>query len=392
MSGRAGRLGILALLNLSQGLGPGLTAFALPLILRAHGMTLAQAGFATLLIWPTVLKFAVGPWIDRVQADAARRRWLLAPLQLAFAACFIALAFASPADELWAMLGLIGALNVLAAALDVAIGGFARRILRADERALGQAVQLVAYYAGAAAASGGLLTLVEFAGWSAAVLGLAGLATVATLAGFAARRFIGDSAPVPEWRTFRPDVAFAITALVALLLDLPQNVGIALLGPFLHDAGLSLAEAGRITGGIGLAAAAAGALAGGAIALRPENRTRRLAVLAVAQCLALLPLAALGNAADGVLVAAVCLATASAAAFNAALGAWFMDRVRSATAATEFALLGSLHAVGWVIAGPLAGLGAEAFGAPALLTLAALVGLAVTPLLALARLRAASSA
>lgn len=381
---------MVATLSLSQGLGPGLTAFALPLVLRAHGVDMAGAGLATLLIWPTALKFLVGPAIDRAQSDAAQRRWLLAPLQITFTACFAMLALLPPDVSLYAMIGLIGLINVIAAVLDVAVGGFARRVLRPDERATGQAAQLVAYYAGTIAASGGLLTLVEAAGWSAGILALTVVAAVAAAAGFASRRFDGESRPNPPWRAFRPQAGFAGIAAVAVLLDLPQNVGISMLGPFLLDGGLTVGEAARITGGTGLLAAAAGALLGGLAARRKAGRRNRLAALGAAQCLALLPLAvlaSLGTTSHAELTAAVCVAAGSAGAFNAALGAWFMDRVRSATAATELALLASLHSLSYVIAGPLAGIGATALGVPLLLTLAAGEGLLVLPLLWLASRR-----
>ncbi len=378
----------IALLALSQGLGPGLTAFALPLILRGEGVSLPMAGLSTLLIWPTMLRFVIAPLVDRAQAGAqGKRRWLLWQVQALFTACFAMLALTPPEAGLALPIAIIAALNVIAAVQTVAAEGFAVRALPPARRGQASAVQLIAYYLGSILSGAGLIGLAQVAGWVIAVLALALIAALGAVVAYKWRDQQGVRTQAPGLRELRFDRPLLVLMGIALLLDLPQNAGIALLGPILAEHGYAIADAAALVGGVGLGAAIVGALGAGLWLYDPRRRGIRLLMLAAVQGLALLPLAFVleqPRPSHGLIAAAVCLATASAGAFNTAFGAWLMDRVRLPTAATEMALLASLHSVSYVIAGPIAGYAAAALGSQQFLATAGLASLCLVPLLLIA--------
>lgn len=176
-----------------------------------------------------------------------------------------------------------------------------------------------------------------------------------------------------------PGRKLALPLLVALLLDLPQNVAIGMTGPMLLDVGFDQARIGILSGGIGLAAAMAGAVA--AWRLTPRNQhVRGLVLFALLQALLLLPLAWLAaSSAPSLLMAglAVCGAYAAAAAFNVLLFAWCVDRSNPATGATDLALLASVHSLSYVISGPVGGMVATELGYAGLFVAGAAVAIIV---------------
>lgn len=330
-----------------------------------------------------MFRFVVAPLIDRWQTRS-RRHWLLWQLQAAFAGCFLLLAVVPPEAGMAAIIAVLAALNVLAAVLNAALEGFAVRTVPAEWRTRASAIRLISYYAGSIAASAGLISGALLLGWRTAVITLAAVPVAAALAAFRWRGIGGMISASPAWRDFRLERSFMLLMPVAFLLDLPQNIGIALLGPILTLRGYGLEAAALLTGGAGLAAAAAGALLAGFRRTSPSGRSGQMVLVAAIQGLALVPLAAvisLGDLPRAAVVTAICAATASAGAFNTVFAAWFMDRVQPATAATQMAILSSLHSASAVIAGPIAGYAVGEAGVSGFLVAAALASIAMIPLL-----------
>jgi PAT family beta-lactamase induction signal transducer AmpG len=173
--------------------------------------------------------------------------------------------------------------------------------------------------------------------------------------------------PVPSRATIlafvKGPVARHVLPLL-LLLDLPQNVGIAQVGPFLLDLGLTQAKVGLVSGTFGLLAAFAGAGAAGALLARLS----RVAALVTAGALQALPLlgfawlAARGE--PDVVMATLVVTTAyfTASAFNVALSSWFMDRLSAAQPSTDYSVMACAHTLTFVVANPIAGATAGGLG------------------------------
>jgi PAT family beta-lactamase induction signal transducer AmpG len=162
---------------------------------------------------------------------------------------------------------------------------------------------------------------------------------------------------------FRGPVARRVLPLL-LLIDMPQNVGIALVGPFLIDLHLTPAQVGLVSGTAGLLSALAGAVLAGAL-LTQLSRVRALVIVGTLQAIPLFGFAAMASLQAGGLPTAllvVCTAYGFASAFNVALSSWFMDLVSPRQPATDYSIMACVHTGTFAVAGPIAGWCAQRFG------------------------------
>jgi MFS transporter, PAT family, beta-lactamase induction signal transducer AmpG len=365
------KIGLLALLYAAQGISPGFAAFAMPVLLRREGVSLQGVGLAGLLLAPVALKFVFGPWADRLAARGGLRAWLSA-LQGALAACLVGIALAPPGRSLPLFLGLVGAAYLVVAVLDVLTDGLAVRLLSPGERPAGNAAQYGGYYLGSIVAGGLFLAAEPRLGWVPAVGALAAIVATGWLAArvltASDRGQLGVAGGAGSERAsvlafLRGPTARLIFPLL-LLLDLPQNVGIALVGPFLLDGGLSQVQVGMVSGTVGLVAALAGAASGGLLLSRLRRR-QALVTAGLLQGMPLLGFAWLGmGGALQVAPATVVVAAAyfTASLFNVALSSWFMDHLSPRQPATDYSVLACAHTATFVVANPIAGAAASGLG------------------------------
>ena len=140
---KALRLATLALLYCAQGLPIGLFQVAIPAYMASLGMTAAEVGgFIAFVFLPWSFKLVAGPIMDRFTFAPMgnRRPWVLfaqSGLLLSFA--LLALLHPEPSSHYWYLAGLGFLSNVFGALQDVAVDGLAVDILKADERAQGNA-------------------------------------------------------------------------------------------------------------------------------------------------------------------------------------------------------------------------------------------------------------
>ncbi len=369
----ARKVALLAVVYASQGLAPGFAFAAVPVLLRVQGVSLVGVGFAGLLLLPMCFKFVLGPWADRLAAVGLARTWM-SGLQVAVAVCFAALTVLPPSHSVAAFVAVVGLAYLLVAAVDVITDGIAVRLLSPEERPLGNAAQYGGYYAGAILSGGLFLAIEPKFGWAPAVTTLA----LMILAGLAAARALPEPprralavAPNGAQRAsvlrflFGP-IAWQVLLLL-LVLDMPQNVGIAMVAPFLIDAKLTQAQVGLVYGTAGMLAAATGALLGGALLMRLP-RVMAVVTAGVLQALSLFGfafVATLGAVPLTTALAVVCVANALASAFNIALSSWFMDRSSPQQPATDYSVMSCAHTATFALAGPIAGRGAQVLGFPA---------------------------
>jgi MFS transporter (putative signal transducer) len=375
------KIGLLGVVYVAQGMAPGFAAFAMPVLLRRSGVSLQGVGLAGLLLLPVALKFVFGPWADRVAASGETRRWI-GGLQAALAACVAALALVPPERALVPFLTLVGLAYLVVAVADVLTDGVAVRVLARVERPLGNGAQYGGYYLGSIVAGGVFLAVEPRLGWVPSVAMLAALVASGLAAGLAlTRRLPGSAEPAAGaparaslLATLRGPLGRNVLPLL-LLLDLPQNVGIALVGPFLLDLGLTQAQVGLVSGTGGLVAAVAGAALGGALLTR-LSRPLSLFAAGTLQIVPLLGFAWLAGrpASVSAALAVVSAAYFTASAFNVALSAWFMDHVSRRQPATDYSVLACAHTGTFVVGGPIAGGAAAALGFRGYFLAAGIVG------------------
>uniref|UniRef100_A0A1A8LCF2 Major facilitator superfamily domain containing 3 n=1 Tax=Nothobranchius pienaari TaxID=704102 RepID=A0A1A8LCF2_9TELE len=157
------KLVFLGLLYFVQGIPYGLQSSLLPVYLRGAGHSLTRIGFTKILYFPWVLKVLWAPLVDRV---GTKRRWLVGTVSGLALACLSSAALA-PEAHIWGVAGTLLAMNTLASVQDIAVDGAAVGLLKGrGELGLGNTAQVVGYKAGSVFAGGGLLAVIDVAGWS----------------------------------------------------------------------------------------------------------------------------------------------------------------------------------------------------------------------------------
>jgi MFS family permease len=139
----ASRLGLLASLYVSQGLPFGFFTQALPVLLRKHGLSLAEIGLSSLLAVPWALKFVWAPLVDRysVRRFGRRRSWIV-PMQVMTIAVLLLTALHPPTTSFRWVLAAVLVVNLLSATQDIATDGLAVDMLEPHERGLANGIQV----------------------------------------------------------------------------------------------------------------------------------------------------------------------------------------------------------------------------------------------------------
>lgn len=363
MRGNAGFIAIFIGLYAAQGITGSLVQTGLPTALRASGARLDVLGMLALLFLPWALKFLWAPLVDRHWiARLGRRRSWIVPCQLLLVGCFALAAFLPPQAMWWPLLGVLFVVAVLAATQDTATDALAIETLTGPRRHIAGSTQVGGGYLGFVIATALFLPLYAAAGWSVAMLALAAALLGLSLPMLLAPRAL-EAASSAEERpraslkaalTRRP---FLRSLVFMLVFQAGARIGIALMGPYLVDAGLPLATIGWLKGIGGAVAGLVGALLGSLLLRRIDARRTLGGVAAVhAMTFAALAAAAVLNVRDPVLLAALVLAEGCAMSVTfVALYTTMMSWCAPDQPATDFALLQSADAVLAIAASMAAG-------------------------------------
>lgn len=231
---------------------------ALPAILRSQGVDLRWIGLLSLLYIPWAFKFLWAPLIDRCYLPAlGRRRTWLWTTQAALIAGVLALAVTGLNHGLLVFV-LIGLwISTTAATQDIAIDGYTVESLAPADHRLGSMAQSMGVALGSMLGGAGVLWLYQLFGWRPALLALAALVALTSLAvrWLDERGAPAADAPRPSFiRTLRRrEILWA--CLLILVYRLVEAPAMAMLNPLLIDHGWSLA-------GIGVLMSVAGAIVG----------------------------------------------------------------------------------------------------------------------------------
>lgn len=367
---------LLASLYFSQGLPFGFFTQALPVLLREDGASLSRIGLSGLLFLPWALKWLWAPWVD---ASGSRKQWIV-PLQIAtiFTALALALVDGSPADQLlWLKIAIV-LCALFAATQDVPTDALAVHLLQAQERGIGNAVQVGGYRLGMVLGGGVLIIVLDHLGWAAAFIGMAAFLTLTLLP--VLRFSEAPSAPPPRinplaglWRRLqRPGMAALLFWLVAYKFG--DAMASAMAKPYLVDQGWSKTEIGLWAGVIGSIGGLLGALLGGLLSDR-AGRRRTLLLCGIAQtaAVALYALHAYGIGGAALLKAAVALEHLLGGMATVALFTLMMDASAPAHAGTDYSLQASTVVIAMGIASAVGGLLGDALGYPLLFGVSALL-------------------
>lgn len=387
-----GKFALVFSLYLSQGVATTFLVLGVPSVLRKYGMPLGLLWVAYLPVAVYSIKFLWAPLADRhwFPAIGRRRSWLV-PATLCLGLSFLILAQCPP-DH-----GVIGAgvafflIALSGANMDIATDAYTVELLEPAERGLGNGLQSAGLACGGLVGRGLSLVLIDRLGWSMALSVLGLLIPVIAAPGLLRREPPPPAAVDTRMRPasllgFFRRAETPYTLLLAALTGLVHFMLGPIIGPYLVDAGLSLAQVGALQGVLGTAAGIGGALIGGASVNFLGFRRAYLAAIGAALLVALLAAGVAASHITGfgplaVMVAGVNLAMS---AIFAVFYANVMNWCSPAQVATDFTAISSVFSLMAVLGSSGAAFMAQRFGYPAHFVLvAAVAGITIAALITL---------
>jgi PAT family beta-lactamase induction signal transducer AmpG len=270
--------------------------------------------------------------------------------------------------------GLIGALCVLtalaSATQDIAYDGYAVEVLRKEEHGLAVGARTALYRAAMWMGRVGITA----AGWTSWAMVHMGLATLYLPCFLLTWRSAEPEGPPLRPRSLREALwepfagflaqhrALEILAFV-VLFKLSDNLTQALTGPFLIQMGYSNVDVGVAAGTVGMLGIVAGSFAGGLLA-EAKGLGMALWISGVLQMLSNLGYAVVAEVGVNrpVMYAAQAFEMGMSGLGTGAFGVLLLRLTQKRFSATQYALLSSLFSLPRILAGPPAGLLADAMG------------------------------
>ena len=276
---RPGRIGLLCVLYLVQGLPFGFQVGALPIYLREQGVGLAAIGYSTALAAPWALKFLWAPLIERFGGRRGRRKVWIVPVQLMMVLGFLVASQISVTTQMVPLMVTLLVLNTLAATQDIAVDGLAIDLLPPEELGVGNAAQVVGYKIGMLLAGGVLVWASAFLGWSGAFMVMAAVVAAVAIVVWSvdegeesahfetvAIESVGEIVRVLVTAMRRPTMGWALAVVATYKMG--ESLIDVMYKPFLLDQGITASELGLWLGTWGMGASVAGSLTGGILATR----------------------------------------------------------------------------------------------------------------------------
>ncbi len=375
------KLSLIATLYVSQSIPLGFFITAMPVILRDSGLSLESVGLFSVIALPWMVKFLWAPFVDRFGGRTRQYLSWILPLQALAITTVLAISTLELGQQTGAILLLASFFMLVSATQDIASDGLAVRSLRAEERGLGNGLQVGGYYLGQVLGGGVMLILVFRLGWGPALWAMAAMLALPLLP---ALRFREPPTPAKAalkldfaalGRFFKRPGAWTWVAIL-LLFRTGETMATFTFNQMLVDLGIGLADIGLMAGILYALGALSGSLSGGYL-INILGRRQGLISFALLQAMAILAylLPASGATQLSVIAGAVFVASFAGGLATAALYTCMMDGCRPETAATDFTLQQSLCAVGPVIGTGLSGFSAAAFGFSGHFILCAVVSL-----------------
>ncbi|MBI3931903.1 MAG: MFS transporter [Acidobacteria bacterium] len=367
------RLGSVALLSFSSGLPLGLVWLAVPAWMTQVGVDIKVVGLFTLAQAPWTFKVLWAPLMDRYPLPflGRKRGWVFLS-QVALLGLGVWLGVAADPPVPIGLVALLCLATAFASATqDIAYDGYTVEVLRREEQGVAVGARVALYRAAMWVAGRLAITVAGWTSWAVVHLGLA-LLYLPTLV--VARFAPEPEAPAQAPRTLREAVWEPFVGLLAqhraleilsfvVLYKLSDNLTQALTGPFLLKTGFSTVDVGVASGTISLVAIVAGTFLGG-ILTQSRGLGPGLWISGLLQVFSNLGYAAVAEVGVNrpLMYAAQGFEYATTGMGNGAFGVLLLRLTEKRFSSTQYALLSTLFSVPRVLAGPAAGVLADAIG------------------------------
>lgn len=289
----------------AQGLPVGFMTHALPVILRAQGVSLTHIGGFGLLMAPWALKILWAPWVDRYGSRyrGHYRSWII-PTQLLAVLILTVLSFMpitalnEPHYLLLFFIALLS-MNTVGATQDIGTDGLAVKILKGEQQHIGNMFQVVGSRLGFIVGGGAILWALDWLTWQNTFLILALLVALNTLPILLYREpehatQIHQQPPKLSLEQIRHYLGYFFQKrelrywfIILCTIKITDGLSGPLLKPLMVDLGLSMSQIGVYITMLGAAAALVGAgLAG--LSLKYLSRPQALLIFSILKLLSLL--------------------------------------------------------------------------------------------------------
>lgn len=168
-------------LYLAQSIPMSFFSTIVPVIMRQEKYSLAMIGLLQLIKLPWIFKFLWAPVVDRyTSSEASYKRWIFSS-ELAYAIIIIAIGFFNLQFHFTLIVAMMIIAFIASGTQDIATDAFAIKILRKDERSIGNSMQSSGSFLGTMTGSGVMLVLYHYFGWQGMMFCLAAFVMVALI-------------------------------------------------------------------------------------------------------------------------------------------------------------------------------------------------------------------
>jgi len=244
-------------LYIAQSVPMSFFSTVVPVIMRQEHYSLESIGLLQLVKLPWVAKFIWAGWVDNNSRNSKDlKKWIVFS-EIFYAAVICSIAFLDLASDFKMIVVLMVVAFTASATQDIATDAFAILVLRKEERAFGNSIQVAGSFVGALISAGILVFAYTYFGWSVFLFMLAGfiLFALVPLRFYRKEYTINKS---DNYRfTFREFLRFFKIPgmprhLLILSLFFSGFIGVlTMLKPYLYDLGYNLTQIAFMSGIIG---------------------------------------------------------------------------------------------------------------------------------------------
>ena len=373
---RSPRTAAVSLLSFSSGLPLGLVWIAIPTWLAREGVDIRIIGLFTLAQAPWSFKFLWSPLMDRYALPLPRigRKlgWtLLWQIALLIGTLSLGGVVLRP-EMLWIIGSLTLAIAFASASQDIAIDAYAVEVLEPDEQGVAVGARIAIYRAAMFVAGGLTITLAGMWSWPMMFTLLALMYLPLMAVTLLAPKSTADHLQTPpslREAVWEPFVGFlakrrALELLAFVVLyKLADNLGGALVRPFLVQTGFNDFDVGIATATIGLITTLVGTFLGGVLttAMGLGHALWVFGVLQIASNFGYVLIAEIGVNRP-LMYAAMGFESLTTGMGTGAFSVLLLRMTMKQFSATQYALFTSLFALPRILAGPVTGVMVDAIG------------------------------